>query len=171
MHPGSPVGGVEVVDDVELLYAAAYPRLVSVVAVAAGSRAEAEEVVQEAFARLLPRWSAVSRYDDPEAWVRTVAVRLLSNRFRKARNGRTAYARHGAPDPVEEPSADRVDLDRALAGLPAAQRHALVLHHLCGLPVAQVAADLGVPVATVKARLQRGRAALAPLLREEADRV
>jgi RNA polymerase sigma-70 factor (ECF subfamily) len=39
-----------------------------------------------------------------------------------------------------------------------------VLHHLCDLPVAEVAAEVGAPVGTVKARLSRGRVALQSLL-------
>ena len=51
--------------------------------------------------------------------------------------------------------------------LPADQRRAIVLHHLADLPVAEVAVEVGAPVGTVKARLSRGRAALAVLLAEE----
>ena len=54
----------------------------------------------------------------------------------------------------------------ALRQLPAAQREAIALHHLADLPVAEVALTLGVPEGTVKARLARGRAALAALLTE-----
>jgi RNA polymerase sigma-70 factor (ECF subfamily) len=52
----------------------------------------------------------------------------------------------------------------ALRRLPEAQRLAIVLHHVLGLPVASVAVETGVPVGTVKARLARGRQALAALL-------
>ena len=52
----------------------------------------------------------------------------------------------------------------ALDRLPADQRRALVLHHLCDLSVAQVATEVGAPVGTVKARLSRGRTALQHLL-------
>ena len=56
--------------------------------------------------------------------------------------------------------------DRGAAGgePPESQRHAIVLHHLCDLPVEEVAALPGVPLGTVKARLSRGRAALAAAL-------
>ncbi len=50
--------------------------------------------------------------------------------------------------------------------MPAEQRRALVLYYVCDLSVAQIAAETGVPDGTVKARLARGRAALAPHLRE-----
>jgi RNA polymerase sigma-70 factor (ECF subfamily) len=48
-------------------------------------------------------------------------------------------------------------------------RRVLVLHHLIGLSVDEVAAELGLPVGTVKAQLVRGRAALAKLLAPEPD--
>jgi RNA polymerase sigma-70 factor (ECF subfamily) len=149
------------------LYAVSYVRLVSVVAVAAGNRADAEEVVQEAFVRLLRHWPRVSRYEDPEAWVRHVALRLLSNRLRKTRNGLRAVVRLGRPADVGAATGDAVDIAKALQALPLTQRQAVVLHHLVGLDVAEVAAALGVPVGTVKSRLSRARAALAPLLTEE----
>ena len=57
----------------------------------------------------------------------------------------------------------------ALKQLPEAQRRALVLHHLCDLPVQAVAHELGVPEGTVKARLSRGRAALAALLSDDTN--
>ena len=160
-------------DDLGLrdLYAAAYPRLVRVLTLAAGNRADAEEVVQEAFVRALRHWRRVQSYADPEAWVRKVAFRLLSNRLRKARNGVAALARQPSRADVASPDPARVDLARALAHLPAGQRHALVLHHVVGLDVAEVADELGVAVGTVKSRLSRGRAALAPLLEEEFRRV
>lgn len=70
------------------LYERTYSRLVGVVAVAAaGNRGEAEDVVQEAFARLLRGPARIAEYNDPEAWVRMVAFRVLSNRRRKVRNG------------------------------------------------------------------------------------
>jgi RNA polymerase sigma-70 factor, ECF subfamily len=149
------------------LYASAYPRLVGVLAVAAGDRVEAEDVVQEAFIRLLPRWEAIGRYDDPEAWLRKVAFRLLSTRRRRARLGRRLAGQEIAGTPA--PSADRVDISRALAALPVQQRVVVVLHHLLDLPVDVVAAELGIPVGTVKSRLSRARQALSPLLDSEVN--
>ena len=152
------------------LYAGCAPRLVGVLTLAAGRRTEAEECVQEAFIRLLGRWQQVEQYDDPEAWVRAVAFRLLSNRRRKARNGLRALVRHGTAPEVDAPGPERLDVLHALRALPLHQRQVVVLHHLVGLPVDEVAAVLGVAPGTVKSRLSRGRAALEPLLREEIHR-
>ncbi len=146
------------------LYAASYGRLVQVLTLVAGSRAEAEDVVQEAFVRLVPRWSKISTYDDPEAWVRSVAFRILSNRFRRARNAAAASRRASHVVQTSEVSGDSVDIGRALAALPIDQREVVVLHHLLDLPIAEIATSLGVPAGTVKSRLSRARAALAPLL-------
>lgn len=49
---------------------------------------------------------------------------------------------------------------------PAGQREAIALHYLADLPVNEVAQTLDVAVGTVKARLSRGRTALAALLAE-----
>jgi RNA polymerase sigma-70 factor (ECF subfamily) len=148
-------------------YAGSYARLVSTVALASGSRADAEEVVQEAFLRLLPRWSKVSGYDDPEAWVRTVAFRLLSNRARGARRALAALGRRPADEPDDGPGPEGLDLRRALRSLPMPQRQVVVLHYLLDLPVEEIATQLGVPTGTVKSRLSRARTALAPLLAED----
>jgi RNA polymerase sigma-70 factor (ECF subfamily) len=166
-HPRVLPPRVEPVSELAEFYAASYSRVLAVLAVAAGDRREAEEVLQEAFIRLLPRWPAVSRYDDPEAWVRQVAFRLLSNRFRQVRRSMRAAGRVDVSGVNAEPSSLAVDVARALATLPLAQRQAVVLHHLAGLPLEQVARELRVPVGTVKSRLSRAREALKPLLTEE----
>lgn len=112
------------------LYERTYSRLVGVVAVAAaGNRGEAEDVVQEAFARLLRDAARITEYDDPEAWVRMVAFRVLSNRRRKVRNGVRAVLRLGRALDVQPPTGDRIDVSAALQTLPAGQRTVVVLHH------------------------------------------
>jgi RNA polymerase sigma-70 factor (ECF subfamily) len=66
--------------------------------------------------------------------------------------------------PVDE---SYVALIAALEQIPQAQRQALVLHHIADLPVHQVAVEVGVPEGTIKARLSRGRTALAALLADD----
>lgn len=150
--------------ELEAFYAETWGRIVSALTLVSGSRADAEECVQEAFVRLVPRWQTVRTYDSPEAWVRTVAFRLAASRWRRVRVGAAAVVRSGPPRHVEPPSLASLLVAEALAPLPLAQRHVLVLHHLLGLPVEQVAAELGVPVGTVKSRLSRARTAAAAVL-------
>lgn len=152
-------------------YTATYPRLVAVVGAVTQDRQLAQDACSDAFVRLIGQWSKVSRYDDPEAWVRRVAFGYASNRRRKLRNGLRAVVRHGPPQDEPGPTGDAVDLRRALATLPLAQRQVLVLQDL-GLSVEEIARELDVAPGTVKSRLSRARAALAPLLREDvSDRV
>lgn len=148
------------------LYAVSYARLVGVVGAVCGSTHEAEEAVQDAFVRLMGQWPKVSRYDDPEAWVRKAALGYASNRRRKTINGLKAALKHGPAPDVPAPTGDAVDLRRALAALPRAQREAVVLQDL-GLDIPGIARHLDIPEGTVKSRLSRARAALAPLLRED----
>jgi len=153
------------------LYAASYARLVGTVGAVVRDRDLAEEAVQDAFVRLMGQWQQVCRYDDPEAWVRKAALGYASNRRRKAVNGLKAALRHGPAADHPPPSGDAVDLRRALAALPQAQRETVVLQSL-GMDVAAIARHLEVAEGTVKSRLSRARAALAPMLREDVtDRV
>lgn len=148
-------------------YAASYPRLTRQLYALIGDRTEAEECVQEAFVRA---WSARRSLDldrHPDAWIRTTAHRLAISRWRRMRRGRREPARAvDRTGSAAAPSEDHVALVTALRQLPFEQRQALVLHHLADLPVAAVAAEIGAPEGTVKARLSRGRTALATLLTE-----
>jgi RNA polymerase sigma-70 factor (ECF subfamily) len=150
----------------EELYAGCCARLVRQLYPLTGDIGASQDLAQEAFARAYARWDRVSTLDDPEAWVRTVAFRLAVSRWRRLRSGVVAYRRHGVTASTPELSPDHVALVTAMRALPTAQREALVLHHLVGLPVDEVAQRVGSPVGTVKARLARGRAALAPLLQD-----
>lgn len=149
------------------LYVGCYARIVRVVTLVGGDQADAEDVVQDAFSRLIPVWSKVSGYEDPEAWVRGAALRLLSNRFRKVRNGKKALRRLDPPEDKPAASSDVVDVTRALASLPIAQRQVVVLHYLLGLDLASVSLELNIPLGTCKSRLSHARAALKPLLGED----
>ena len=145
-------------------YIATNKRLLHQIYAMTGNLADAQELVQEAYARAWQRWSTVSTYDDPQAWVRTVAWRLAASRWRRAKGAIAAVVKHGPPAHTPEPSVDNVALVNALRQIPEAQRRAVVLHHLCDLSVAEIAHETHSPENTVKARLARGRAALALLL-------
>jgi RNA polymerase sigma-70 factor (ECF subfamily) len=152
-------------EDFDGFYVATRDRLLHVLYAMTGDLAEAQDVLQEAYARAWQRWPQVSRYDEPTAWVRTVAWRLAVSRRRKAHNRVSAALRlHAEPRSTYEPSPDTAAIVEALRQLPVAQRRALALHYLCDLSVDAVAAETGVSTGTVKSRLSRGRAALAELL-------
>src|SRR5215472_13564527 len=155
-------------DEFTEFYAASFRRLVGQLYAMTGDTAEAQDAVQEAFVRA---WTHRRRLDadgSPEAWVRATAWRIAVSRWHRARIGRRLLSSQPSPSAADGPGPDRVALVDALRKLPAEQRRAVVLYHLCDLSVAQIAAETGAPVGTVKARLARGRAALAPYLRDTA---
>jgi RNA polymerase sigma-70 factor, ECF subfamily len=153
-------------DEFEVFYVATFRRLVGQLFVVTGDLAEAEDVVQEAFARGATRWGSLRDYHVPEAWVRRVALNLAANGLRRRRTRLIALLRMGPPAPVPEVSEEAVAVARALQALPITQRQVIVLHHLLDLPLEQVAIDLQVPVGTVKSRLDRARRTLSRHLGE-----
>jgi RNA polymerase sigma-70 factor (sigma-E family) len=150
---------------VRRVFDASYRRLTAQMYGICGDLPEAEDAVQEAFVRALARPGHFRRLDNPEAWLRTVAVNQLRSRWRRLK--RHGLIRHQLAEPEAvglELSADHVDLVEALRRLPTEQREVITLYHLGDLPVTEVAKTLGIPVGTAKTRLSRGRAALADLL-------
>jgi RNA polymerase sigma-70 factor, ECF subfamily len=149
--------------DFDEFYGATFPGLRSQLYAYLGDRAEAQDVVQEAFCRAFVRWKKISGYEDPVAWVRKVAWNLATSRFRRQRTAMN-FLRRQREEHLDGPSPDRVALVRALATIPAQQRRAVVLHYIGQLSVAEIAEQEGVAEGTVKSWLSRGRAALSARL-------
>ena len=152
------------IEGFEEFYTATVGRLLGQLYPVTGDLHEAEEVVQEAFARASVHWPRLRDYDVPEAWVRRVAMNLAADRGRRLQRQARALLRAGPPPAVPPASADALALAEALRALPMHQRQAIVLHHLVDLPVEQVATTLDVPTGTVKSWLARGRRTLAAKL-------
>ena len=134
-----------------------------------GDLEEARDCLQEGYARAWQRWDRLASYDNPAAWVRTAAWRVAISRWRHARRMfRVPDALGPQPDPFEL-LADLVSLSAAIRKLPPRQREAIVLHHLAGLSIDEIAAQVHSPPGTVKARLSRARAALAEQLGDQED--
>jgi RNA polymerase sigma-70 factor (ECF subfamily) len=125
-------------DDFDTFYAATSRRLIGQIFAMTGDLSEAEDAVQEAYIRAWRRWPRIRAHDDPEAWLRVVAYRITVNSWRRARNRLTA---HRASQHPEMPglSPDLVVLVSALRKIPETQRRAIVLHHLVGLSVEEIA--------------------------------
>jgi RNA polymerase sigma-70 factor, ECF subfamily len=158
-------------DGFAAFYASSYRRLLGQLFAVTGDLAEAENLLQEAYARAFARWSRVGDYDLPEAWVRRVAINLAAMAERSLRRRARALLRLGPPPLVPELSPDLLDLRDALAALPLGQRQVIVLHHLVGLPIEEVARELRLAPGTVKSRLARGRAAMAGSLDHDRSEV
>lgn len=158
-------------DFVEQIYHASYGRLVGqFYLICGGDLAAAEDIVSEAFVRAVAHARTFRRTDNPEAWLRRVALNIHHSTWRRMKT--YAGLEHKIPRPGQpvDLTADHLALLAALKTLPDAQREAIVLHHLADWPVTEVAATLGIPIGTVKARLARGRAALAVALADHEEK-
>jgi RNA polymerase sigma factor (sigma-70 family) len=157
-------------DAVREVYDVAYSRLVVQMLAVCGDPAEAEDVVQEAFVKAIGQRSSFARLDNPEAWLRTVALNLLRNKWRRSGVLRQLMPKIPGAQQTIELTPDRVAVIEALKQLDRPLREVVTLHHIADLPVDEVARTLGIPSGTVKARLVKGRRLLANALSDqEAD--
>ena len=148
------------------VFDASYRRLVVQMYGVVGNAGEAEDLVQEAFVRASASGRRFLRVDNPEAWLRRTAVNLYRSRWRKLRN--FSKIRHHLETANDLPGLDEhLEVVDAMRRLSEAHREVLAMHYLADLPVAEIAATLGVPEGTVKSRLMRGRTALAAQLGSE----
>ena len=157
-------------NDFDEFYASNYGRFVVQLYAVTGNLPDAEDAVQEAFARASVHWSRVRAYELPEAWVRRVALNVAFTGLRRARRVMDVLTRAEPPPPPLLPSAT-VELVEALGKLPLHFRQVLVLHYLADLPVERVAGELGIAVGTAKSRLARARDALARQLVDGGEEV
>ena len=142
-----------------------------------GNDADADDATQEALIgawRKLPSLRDVDRFD---AWLGRITVNACRMALRRRRSNSAVplpSGMSGAADPVD-PRASTFEarsvaadaFDRAFDRLPIDQRAILVLHHREELPIAEIAARLGIPAGTVKSRLHTARAALQQALERE----
>jgi RNA polymerase sigma-70 factor, ECF subfamily len=135
--------------------------LVGALSLVCGSRAAAEDAVQEALARAWEQEERGRRIESLEAWVTRVAMNLARSRWRRLRIERRQAQR---PMNVPEPTGDAIDLRRGLAQLSPRQREVTVLRYYLDLDVTEIASLLGVSEGTVKTQLHRARASLARAL-------
>jgi RNA polymerase sigma-70 factor (sigma-E family) len=122
-----------------------------------GDPHDAWDLTQEAFARLGEHWDR-RRPDVPEAWLRTVMVRLNIDRLRRLRRELPVLAGRGdRPDaPVHHTGEAEGWLVEALATLTPRQRTALALRYVEDLDVRGIADRMGCSEGTVKSQLSRG---------------
>lgn len=104
-----PTATEDVGDSFEEFYTATFQPLMLQLYAYTADIDHARDAVQEAFSRAWPRWNKLVHYDQPAAWIRTVAMNVARNRWRRLRAAR-AHARFRHDDVTEGPSPDRVAL-------------------------------------------------------------
>ncbi len=141
-------------DELVALYQTQYRGYVKLAYLLLGTRAAAEEVVQEAFIAVRARWESVAT--SPGGYVRQAVVNGANQRRRRHE---VEERLRPDPPPLDAPE-DLVDLRDALARLPWAQRTAIVLRYWADLPDEETAAALGCRTGTVRSHISRGVAQL-----------
>ena len=135
-----------------------YAGLVGMLGLYCGDRAVAEELAQEALARVWRHWTKVERLDDPVAWAHRVAINLANSYFRRRAAERRARDKLEARSRPPQSQADPIDayaVRTAIALLPRRQRTALVLHYYLDLPLVEVAERMDIPQGTAKSLVRR----------------
>jgi RNA polymerase sigma-70 factor (ECF subfamily) len=141
-----------------------------------GHEADARDAAQETF---ITAWRQIRSVRDPErfdAWLQRVAVNAarMTHRSRRRRGVREIPQSRLGPVHNDAPSNDPSDtdsrvLDAAFRSLDIDQRSILVLHHLEGRSIAELAAILDIPTGTVKSRLHAARTSLQSAIDAERD--
>jgi RNA polymerase sigma-70 factor (sigma-E family) len=160
--------------DVALIYRQHHADLVRLALLLVGDHASAEDVVQDVFTRLCTRGRVLAQ-DSALAYVRAAVVNGCRSVLRRRALARRVAITRTAPWPETQESAEHTAIlaeDRrlvlaALAALPGRRREVLVLRFYLGLPVAEVAAMLGISQGSVKSATARGLESLARRLGEE----
>lgn len=143
------------------------PALLRLAFVLAGNTADAEDVVQDALSRALPRWDRIARVEDVDAYVKRMVVNAHTSWWRKFRRRESpaadVHTAETTPGPGEGAGLgadERRRLWEACRALPEAQRTAVVLRFYEQLDYDEIAAMTGVREGTVRSRVSRGIAAL-----------
>ena len=135
-------------------------RLLRTLSVITGSRAEAEDLAQEAFTKVLERWETVSAMEDPAGYLHRTAMNLFRNQYRRTKVALARAVGMGPDQDVFKPVDDRDAAARALGALTPRQRAALVLTEALGYSGDEAGHLLGIKASTVWALTHQARAAL-----------
>jgi len=132
-----------------------------------GNRAEAEELMQDAFLIVWQRWDRVTGMDDPVGYLYRTAMNLFRKRYRRTM---LAVRRTVGLAPSTDDFSDADDrhvVRHVLAGLPPRQRAALVLTELLGFTSKEAGDALGVTDATIRSLTRHGRDAFRKVMEVE----
>jgi len=135
-------------------------RLVRAMLLLTGRAGEAEDLAQEAFVRVYERWSHVREMESPTGYLYRTALNLHRKRLRRLAVELRKRAVRQDDDRGGDVADERLDLLRAVAALPIAQRQAVVLVDWLGFPPSEAAVLLGIAAGSVRGRLHRARLVL-----------
>jgi RNA polymerase sigma-70 factor (ECF subfamily) len=135
-------------------------RLFRVMFVITRNRQEAEDLSQDAFARMWERWDTVGAMENPAGYLHRTAMNLFRSRYRRA----LLAARRGIGIATQEDAFEAVDDHQvalqALSNLAPRQRAAIVLTEVLRYTAEEAGSMLGIRAATVRALHFQARSAL-----------
>jgi RNA polymerase sigma factor (sigma-70 family) len=140
------------VAEFEDFFAESYDGVVRGLTVALADRSRAEDAAQVGFEQAFRKWRTVGAMDRPDAWVYVVALRQQRRWLRDERRDRPTEGPGSSPD-LAVAALAAMSVREMLGRLAPRQRAAVVLRHVGGLTLAEVAEAMGVKVGTVKATL------------------
>jgi RNA polymerase sigma-70 factor, ECF subfamily len=159
------------VDAFEGLYRQHAPRLYSLACRMTGSASDAEDLLQEIFLQAHVKLRGFKGEASVGTWLYRLAINQCLDflRSRRTKVGRLTDPLDPdgtAEEPVapRESTAARLDLERAIASLPAGYREAFVLHDVEGFEHKEVATMLGIAEGTSKSQVFKARMRLRALL-------
>jgi RNA polymerase sigma-70 factor (ECF subfamily) len=144
----------------EDLFHAERDRLFRVLCVVTGSRQEAEDISQDAFARVWERWTSVSRMENPAGYLHRTAMNVFRSRYRRALLAARRTFAVGVEEDAYEAVDDRQVALQVLRSMAPRQRAAIVLTEVLGYSSEEAATMLGVRPATVRALHFQARSTL-----------
>ena len=144
----------------ETFYEREFSRLAGSLRMVVGDDDTAVDLAQEAFARALHHWDRLCDYDRPAGWLYRTAFNLVRGSWRRRRLAATWKPDDSPAVATEGATEDRLDVQRALAGLPLTQREAVVLRHILDYSTEDAAAVMGVSEGAFRMLVHRGVAAL-----------
>lgn len=115
-------------------YRTAYPRVARAIFLIVHDRGIAQDIAQDAFVEMLRHWSTVSGYEQPDAWVRRVAIRMAIRRVRREHRRPGLELLASTPSTAVE-GMGRSEVVTAIATLSPMQRAAVVLYYWADQPV------------------------------------
>lgn len=143
--------------------------LIRVAHIMLGSRAAAEDVVQDAFCGLYRRWAHLADKDKAIGYVRSSVLNGCRTALRRSRLQDRIMTYQPAAVSAEAAvlsSEERREVVLALRRLPGRQREVLVLRYYLDLTDEQIASDLGIALSTIRSTRHRALASLERLLTE-----
>lgn len=128
--------------------------------------AEAKDVVQEVFFRAFQQWDSFRNESSYKTWLLTIARNYMYDLFRKRKRQLKLFDKYTPPeqDHKYKQIDDLIVLQEGIARLKAIERQAVVLRHVQGLPIAEVAVVMGWTEGKTRVKLHRALRKLRDLI-------